>query len=76
MDPQKISELAKLLRNNGDKILSCESTLTLSGKLRYICCIYIYMIYISKLEPLEPFVIFTFPNEVLFHIHICIYTLI
>lgn len=36
MDPQKISELAKLLRNNGDKILSCESTLTLSGKLRYI----------------------------------------
>ncbi|XP_073823890.1 uncharacterized protein isoform X2 [Musca autumnalis] len=33
MDPQKISELAKLLRNNGDKILSCESTLTLSGTL-------------------------------------------
>ncbi|XP_061396733.1 dynein axonemal assembly factor 1 homolog [Musca vetustissima] len=33
MDPQKISELAKLLRNNGDKILSCESTLTLSGSL-------------------------------------------
>ncbi|XP_075149395.1 uncharacterized protein LOC142223398 isoform X2 [Haematobia irritans] len=33
MDPQKISELAKLLRNNGDKILSCESALTLSGSL-------------------------------------------
>ena len=32
MDPQKITELAKLLRDNGDKILSSEFTLTLSGK--------------------------------------------
>lgn len=32
MDPKKITELAKLLRNNGDKILSSEFTLTLSGK--------------------------------------------
>ncbi|XP_064553543.1 uncharacterized protein LOC135438914 isoform X2 [Drosophila montana] len=33
MDPQKISELANLLRKNGDKILSSEFTLTLSGPL-------------------------------------------
>ncbi|EDV57921.2 uncharacterized protein Dere_GG25106, isoform B [Drosophila erecta] len=33
MDPQKITELANLLRQNGDKILSSEFTLTLSGSL-------------------------------------------
>ncbi|KAL7740637.1 hypothetical protein ACLKA6_000014 [Drosophila palustris] len=33
MDPQKITELANLLRKNGDKILSSEFTLTLSGPL-------------------------------------------
>ncbi|KAH8342734.1 hypothetical protein KR084_003187 [Drosophila pseudotakahashii] len=33
MDPQKITELASLLRQNGDKILSSEFTLTLSGSL-------------------------------------------
>ncbi|XP_017063010.2 serine/threonine-protein kinase 11-interacting protein isoform X2 [Drosophila eugracilis] len=33
MDPQKITELANLLRQNGDKILSSEFTLTLSGPL-------------------------------------------
>ncbi|XP_034474830.1 serine/threonine-protein kinase 11-interacting protein isoform X2 [Drosophila innubila] len=33
MDPQKITELASLLRKNGDKILSSEFTLTLSGPL-------------------------------------------
>jgi len=32
MDPQKITELANLLRQNGDKILSSEFTLTLSGE--------------------------------------------
>lgn len=45
MDPQKISELAKLLRNNGDKILSCESTLTLSGKIWYIYVVSIFVWY-------------------------------
>ncbi|KAH8404882.1 hypothetical protein KR222_008971 [Zaprionus bogoriensis] len=33
MDPQKITELANLLRKNGDKILNSEFTLTLSGPL-------------------------------------------
>ncbi|KAH8281398.1 hypothetical protein KR054_000301 [Drosophila jambulina] len=33
MDPQKITELANLMRQNGDKILSSEFTLTLSGSL-------------------------------------------
>ncbi|XP_023296483.2 uncharacterized protein LOC111679191 isoform X2 [Lucilia cuprina] len=33
MDPKKITELATLLRNNGDKILSSEFTLTLSASL-------------------------------------------
>ncbi|XP_065358228.1 uncharacterized protein LOC135952286 isoform X2 [Calliphora vicina] len=33
MDPKKITELAILLRNNGDKILSSEFTLTLSASL-------------------------------------------
>ncbi|XP_062121357.1 serine/threonine-protein kinase 11-interacting protein isoform X4 [Drosophila sulfurigaster albostrigata] len=33
MDPQIITELANLLRKNGDKILSSEFTLTLSGPL-------------------------------------------
>ncbi|XP_068150803.1 serine/threonine-protein kinase 11-interacting protein isoform X2 [Drosophila tropicalis] len=33
MDPEKITELANLLRKNGDKILSSEFTLTLSGSL-------------------------------------------
>ncbi|XP_030240155.1 uncharacterized protein LOC115562564 isoform X3 [Drosophila navojoa] len=33
MDPQKITELANLLRKNGDKILNSEFTLTLSGSL-------------------------------------------
>ncbi|XP_053961303.1 uncharacterized protein LOC128865206 isoform X1 [Anastrepha ludens] len=33
MDPQKITELADLLRKNGDKILSSEFSLTLSGSL-------------------------------------------
>ncbi|CAD6996823.1 unnamed protein product [Ceratitis capitata] len=33
MDPQKITELARLLRRNGDKILSSEFSLTLSGSL-------------------------------------------
>uniref|UniRef100_A0A0A1X2V1 Serine/threonine-protein kinase 11-interacting protein n=2 Tax=Zeugodacus cucurbitae TaxID=28588 RepID=A0A0A1X2V1_ZEUCU len=33
MDPQKITELANLLRKNGDKILSSEFSLTLSGSL-------------------------------------------
>ncbi|XP_036345886.1 uncharacterized protein LOC118755144 isoform X2 [Rhagoletis pomonella] len=33
MDPQKITELATLLRKNGDKILSSEFSLTLSGTL-------------------------------------------
>ncbi|XP_037957232.1 uncharacterized protein LOC119687114 isoform X2 [Teleopsis dalmanni] len=33
MDPQKITELANLLRNNGDKILNSEFKLTLSGSL-------------------------------------------
>ncbi|XP_070855556.1 serine/threonine-protein kinase 11-interacting protein isoform X1 [Drosophila suzukii] len=32
MDPLKIAELASLLRQNGDKVLSSEFTLTLSGK--------------------------------------------
>lgn len=32
MDPQKITELANLMRQNGDKILSSEFTLTLSGE--------------------------------------------
>uniref|UniRef100_A0A1A9WES2 LIP1 domain-containing protein n=1 Tax=Glossina brevipalpis TaxID=37001 RepID=A0A1A9WES2_9MUSC len=33
MDPQQIVELAKLLKNNGDKILNSEFTLTLSGSI-------------------------------------------
>ncbi|XP_037731171.1 serine/threonine-protein kinase 11-interacting protein-like isoform X2 [Drosophila subpulchrella] len=33
MDPQKIAEMASLLRQNGDKVLSSEFTLTLSGPL-------------------------------------------
>uniref|UniRef100_A0A1A9UWT1 LIP1 domain-containing protein n=1 Tax=Glossina austeni TaxID=7395 RepID=A0A1A9UWT1_GLOAU len=33
MDPEQIVELAKLLKNNGDKILNSEFTLTLSGSI-------------------------------------------
>lgn len=36
MDSKQISELAKLLRINGDKILSSEFTFRLSGKLQNI----------------------------------------
>lgn len=36
MDPKKITDLANLLRSNGDKILNSESTLTLSGNGFYL----------------------------------------